>query len=148
MEGKIYKITSPHTDKIYIGSTICSLHQRLYIHRYNHKHKVDKTTSSKILEYGDASIQLIETYKCKNKRELRIREQYHIDNNDCVNIKNAYRSKEDRNMIKKINAREYNRKNRQRINTYMMEHHYYKNSWGGDIRFNNNLLRIDPTLFS
>ena len=37
MIGRIYKITSIKTDKIYIGSTTKSLTERLLKHEYNYK---------------------------------------------------------------------------------------------------------------
>ena len=37
MEGKIYKIISINTDKIYIGSTTKSLYERLQGHKRNYK---------------------------------------------------------------------------------------------------------------
>ena len=36
-EAKIYKITNPHTDKIYIGSTIRTLAERMTGHRRDYR---------------------------------------------------------------------------------------------------------------
>ena len=94
--GKIYKIWSPsHLDEIYIGSTCTPLSHRMAKHRYELKkhlktnencHKKTKgTTSFKILEYGDARIELIEKVNCKCKEELIKREGYYIRTLDCVN---------------------------------------------------------------
>ena len=86
--GKIYKIVSDQTDKIYIGSTTDKyLSHRLNNHRYEYKSKRSNVSSKKILKYDDVKIILIETYPCKNKDELFAREQYHVDKNKdiCVN---------------------------------------------------------------
>ncbi len=84
--GKIYKITSPHTDKIYIGSTIQSLHDRFASHKSVFKHKKNYTSSFDILQYGDAIIELIEEYPTTCRELLESREGELItSNNNCVN---------------------------------------------------------------
>jgi hypothetical protein len=82
--GKIYKITSANTDKIYIGSTIRTLKQRLQGHlkSYNqwlNKMLLGKITSFDIIEMNNYEIELIEEYKCKNKKELETKERYYIE---------------------------------------------------------------------
>tara|TARA_R110002073_G_scaffold192765_1_gene351709 strand:- start:55 stop:495 length:441 start_codon:yes stop_codon:yes gene_type:complete len=145
MEGKIYKLTSPHTDKIYIGSTtqkyLCS---RMSNHKIKYDKGIRQYSSYEIFEYGDVSIHLIETCKCKNRTELRIREQYHIDRNNCVNIKKTYLTEKE----KKEYIYTYHTKNRVKMRDRHNTLYAYKTSWGGDLRsWNNNLLNIDPTLF-
>ena len=78
--SKIYKLVSPHTDKIYIGSTTQILSQRLS------QHKRTKTTKSHFLfELGDVKIILIEDCPCNRKEELLKKERYYIENFDCLN---------------------------------------------------------------
>ncbi len=89
--GKIYKIVSDETDKIYIGSTITTLCRRMGNHRTDMLY--DKIISSKeILQFDDARIILIEQFPCNNREELVSREQYWIDLNKdiCVNKHSAY----------------------------------------------------------
>ncbi len=73
--GKIYKLTSKYTDKIYIGSTIQLLKNRRRVHKSK---KSNNTNSKLITQYTDFKIELIENYPCENKRELRLREAYFI----------------------------------------------------------------------
>jgi hypothetical protein len=69
IKGQIYKVVSPNTEKIYIGSTITKLNQRFS------KHKSNKAcTSIHIINEGSASIELICDFPCKNKTELEIEE--------------------------------------------------------------------------
>jgi hypothetical protein len=101
--GKIYKIISNETDKCYVGSTCQPLSQRMAGHRrdllnYNNTKKGKYLTSFDILEYSDAKIILIELVKCTSKEELTKKEQFWIDQLDCVNKKNA----NGRNKIKDI----------------------------------------------
>lgn len=88
--SKIYKIWSPsHPGEIYIGSTTQRLVKRIGEHRRKYrlhlKGKYRYTTSFKIMEYGDAKIELIENVECKDKEELVAREGYYIRTLDCVN---------------------------------------------------------------
>jgi hypothetical protein len=84
--GKIYKITSPSTSKIYIGSTRKSLNQRFSNHISNYSSNRG-VKSGEIIKYNNANIELIEEYSCNSKRELEKREAYHIKQNidNCVN---------------------------------------------------------------
>ena len=88
--GKIYKIVCNKTGKLYVGSTYKTLEERL------HKHVLDYNrylkgcnlyvSSYKILENNDFKIELLEHVQCNNVQELKKRERYHKENNDCVNI--------------------------------------------------------------
>lgn len=83
MIGRVYKLISPHTDRIYIGSTTKPLHIRL-----NHHIQVlkrNKSGSSKIItSFGECKIELLEEGEFENKNALLTRERYYIDNN--INI--------------------------------------------------------------
>ena len=82
--GKIYKIWSAQTERIYVGSTTQSLSKRMAAHRYDMK--INRNTSSKIiLAYPDARIELIESFPCNNSDELNAREGYWIRSENCVN---------------------------------------------------------------
>ena len=79
--GKIYKIWSPCTDKIYIGATASPLHKKMYEHRKN-----QNCCTHQILVYDDCIIKLIEYYPCENKQQLNAREQYYIGQElNCLN---------------------------------------------------------------
>lgn len=82
--GKIYKIVSDNTDKIYIGSTCSPLSKRLYQHKNafnNQKAGRRIVTSIKLLELGEVDIILIENFPCNNKNELHARERFWIEQN-------------------------------------------------------------------
>lgn len=94
--GKIYKITSPSTDMVYVGSTCMPrLCQRLAKHKQDAKKYYENGdtvySSGKIIQFGDAIITLIENFPCTNKDELRAREQYWIDNTpNTINKNKAF----------------------------------------------------------
>ncbi len=129
--GKIYKIVSDQTDKIYIGSTTLKyLCARMNQHRMDFKKKEQNKinghycSSSEILKFGDAKIILIETYPCNSKDELHAKEQYYIDLNKaiCVNILKAY-DKDTHGKNKSDKDKIYYQRNKEEIS----EHHkkYY-----------------------
>lgn len=93
--GKIYKIISSQSDKMYIGSTVSKyLCERMGQHKYAFVHKnVKKCRANEIVQYDDAKIVLIENYPCKSRDELLQREQFWIDQhqNDCLNAHKAWK---------------------------------------------------------
>ena len=80
-KGKIYKIIDNTNGDIYIGSTVQSLASR----KSQHKESRNRCMSKFIICNGDYDIILIESYPCKSKEELLMRERYYIDNTDCIN---------------------------------------------------------------
>jgi len=86
--GKIYKLVSDSTDKIYVGSTCNPLYKRINQHRQDYKR--NRTISSKeIIKFEDCKIILIEDFACERKEQLTARERYWIEQNKniCVNMK-------------------------------------------------------------
>lgn len=99
LNGKIYKIVSNCSDKIYIGSTTkLRLCDRMAEHRADLKRYNNGThgyvSSTEILNYGDAKIVLIENYPCNTKDDLKARENHwqELFKDICVNWIKAYRS--------------------------------------------------------
>ena len=85
MTGTIYMISSPNTDKVYIGSTTMKL-----IDRFNrHKAVSNETRSKNIIESGDAVITAIDSIEDEDKEELEIKELEYIQfyKDICINIK-------------------------------------------------------------
>ena len=135
MDCIIYKIIDNTNDNLYIGSTTLSLKERLNKHKNDKK----KCSSYEIIENGDYIIAEIEKCDVENRR---YREQYWIDNTDCINKYRAYRTKEQR----KEQKMKYNEKNKDKRREYAKNIYHYQNSWGGHKRNNNNLLEIDVNL--
>ncbi len=81
MIGKIYKIVSSKTDKIYIGSTI----------NKSHLYDLDGT-SAQITKYSDARIELLEEFRCRSIDDLKKREKRWIEDPrfKCVNELSAF----------------------------------------------------------
>ena len=91
--GRIYKIISGNTDKIYVGSTVKTIEERLLAHESSYKSWINSEfeysycTSYEILKYSDYQIILIEEIKIKNNSELwKLEGFYQIENYyNCVN---------------------------------------------------------------
>jgi len=89
--SRIYRIVCNVTGKQYFGSTTQSLAKRLSIHKNKFKQwqkgKLKYIiTSFEVLEGGNYDIVLVEELPdIKNVEQLRARERYHIEANECVN---------------------------------------------------------------
>ena len=87
----LYTIRSPHTDKYYIGSTTQILCKRFGDHKRHYNQYLNGKdhfiTSYKIIELGDAYIELLEEINCENRNQLEKREGELIREHkaDCVN---------------------------------------------------------------
>ena len=89
--AKIYALSSPHTNLLYIGSTCLPLPIRLRNHYELYKQFLkgnnnNKCTAFKLFELGNVNIETIED--CSEiccKKSLLKRERFWIENNNCVN---------------------------------------------------------------
>ena len=112
----IYSIRSPHTVNYYIGSTTQILCKRFSDHNIDYKAylkgKSNFITSFKILELGDAYIELLEEINCENRNQLDKREGELIreHKNKCVNRYIAGRT-----------DKEYRIENRDKIKAYYID---------------------------
>jgi hypothetical protein len=99
-ESKIYQIKDKESGAIYIGSTTRKLKVRLDGHKSCYKRylqgKERFCASYNIIKDDNYTIELIENFPCKTKKELLTREQYFIDTVDCINTNNSILTKERR----------------------------------------------------
>ena len=99
MIGRIYVIKSNETDKVYIGSTVKTIEQRLSGHKNNYKNFLKGiyhyVSSFEIVQYHDCYIQLLEEVNVENKQELYKIEGKYIKDIDCVNQRVEGRSRKD-----------------------------------------------------
>jgi len=115
-EGKIYKITCNNTNKFYIGSTIQTLQQRLTEHKKKYnlylKKKYTYNSSFEIIKNNNYKIELIEFYKCNNKKELQLKEGEYI-RNYFFDVNNVNIQVEGRT------HKEWRQDNKEKLNEYM-----------------------------
>ena len=140
---KIYKIVDNTNNNIYIGHTKSELKIRIR----NHKNYIKQNkfcSSSLILKNENYYYETIEETDDKE------REKYWIQNTpNCIN-----KIKYDFNILewRKINEKKWNKicreKHKDKIALQKKKDYEFKKSWGGDPRYNNNLLNIDVNLFN
>ena len=140
-KGKIYLIIDTASGDLYVGSTIVKLNERI-----RDKHEFFNCPYYKNI--NDCKISLIEDYPCKTKEELLWRERFWIERIDCVNKNRPILNEEERQQMKINNALKWTNNNRERVRELSRKRYHYRNSWGGDERWNNNLLLIDVNLFN
>jgi hypothetical protein len=125
--GKIYKITSGHTDLCYIGSTSQKyLSVRFGGHKTIYKRwkegKGCYYASCDILQYEDAKIELVETFPCNIVEELTKREGELIKEygDKCVNRKIEGRTgaeyRQDNKEKLKEQKKQYHQDNKDKLN--------------------------------
>jgi len=151
MNVKIYCITD-YNGLNYVGQTTRTLSWRLHGHKCDKKRYIskerEKCCSSQKLDLDNCEIKLIEQCDHNIAKE---REKYWINKIDCVNIKKL-------NGYCKEKKRQYHFNNRERILKYQKIRaeknkkevkviRDYRNTWGGDTRYHNNLLQIDVNIF-
>ncbi len=100
--GKIYKLQSEHSAKIYIGSTCKKyLSERKATHVSDYKRyrqgKTNYLSSFEIMALGDYDIELLENFPCESKDELlkKEKELIRLNKDIVVNINNPIMSKEE-----------------------------------------------------
>lgn len=123
--GKIYKLVSNHTDKIYVGSTCKEyLSQRLAKHKNNYKEWIKNEkkyiSSFELFELGDVEIVLLESVNCETKDELFKKEREYIEKYKDIIVNNILRpitTKED----KIEDGKQYREEHKEEIKQYREE---------------------------
>ena len=117
--GKIYQIVCNITREVYIGSTCCSLEERLRLHRSKRTNERPREVSKQIIDRGDYYIELLETYPCENRHELELKETEYQKNINCINKQFARRTQneyfKDNKEIILQKAKEYRDANKELI---------------------------------
>jgi ssDNA-binding Zn-finger/Zn-ribbon topoisomerase 1 len=87
--GRIYSISAPGYDKVYVGSTQLTLYHRLYKHHANRRcwqrGRGHFVSAYDVLDYPGAVIQSLEECVYVDKQHLREREAHWIGRLQCVN---------------------------------------------------------------
>ena len=110
--GKIYRIVCEETGRQYIGSTCSTLVKRLS------NHKTNNVCSCK--DFINPKIFLIEDYPCDRKDQLLMRERFHMENMECVNLRRPISSYDEQ----KEQLKEHYYNNKDEKLKYQKEHYY------------------------
>jgi len=118
-KAKIYRISAG--DLTYYGSTTQPLCERMASHRRDFRNGKSKSSAIVLQQDPQAKIVLVEDYPCENKEQLNAREQYWIDNNECVNKLKAYTGLTRAEYKKEYNA-QYNQDNAEAIKAHKSQY--------------------------
>lgn len=110
-QSKIYQIKCDTTGLVYIGSTTQNLAKRIANHVSTFYGGYSQCSSQSVLENNNYRYSLIEEYSCDNKEQLHMREQFHIDQQTCVNKCRAFTTEE----IKKEREKKWREDNRTQL---------------------------------
>jgi len=112
-KGQIYKIVNNVNDKVYYGSTIQTLSNRMAQHRQRKIGSINKLE----VDITECKIILVENYPCNSKYELESRERYYIENFECVNKIIPTRSKKEyqRTDKRKEYLKKYHEENKEKL---------------------------------
>jgi hypothetical protein len=120
--SKIYKISSPQSDKFYIGSTIKKLNIRFSKHKADYKRYIEKgvgsyVSSFEVVKFDDAIIELIKDVNCENRKELdKIEGECIKEYHDKILNKNvAGRTVKEWNEVNKEYIKEYYEANKEKL---------------------------------
>ena len=95
--GRIYRLSSPSFDKVYVGSTRKTLGARLGSHKCSMRRwergKYNYVTSFALVGSADVTIDLIEEDEYEDVQQMRDRERYWIERLPSVNRNLPGRSK-------------------------------------------------------
>jgi len=120
--GKIYRIVCEETGLQYIGSTCSTLVKRLSGHKRN------KRCACK--DFINPKIFLIEDYPCDRKDQLLMRERFHMENVDCINMRKPIVSNQETTERRRISSLDYYHNNKEKTleyrKKYREEHVEYK----------------------
>lgn len=135
--GKIYKMLSDKTDKIYVGSTTLALKDRMKQHRADHRRSLQGnygcTTSFQLLTDPTANVrvELLEAFSCASRKSLRRRERYYIKKlgGACVNARLPIRIASDtyyrrnRDKLRQMASLRYHKKGgKERAKAWYIQH--------------------------
>jgi hypothetical protein len=127
--GKIYKLIG--SGLTYYGSTCqTTLSRRLSGHVGDYKNKIKHHTSSYIIiEQGNYSIILVESFPCKTKDELHARERFYIEGNECINKVIPARTKEESAVMYKEYKKKYRETHKESAKEYRDAHKEYNKEY-------------------
>jgi len=124
--SKIYRILCKD-GCYYYGSTITSLKERLWHHKESAKTMTSKIyTHIRSIGWENVTIELIETPVCKDRKELRIRENFYIESSkndpNCLNTLRAYTSEEEKSVMEKTRQQKNAEHRKQVVHQYYETH--------------------------
>jgi len=108
--GRVYKLSAPNCDKIYIGSSHCKyLSVRIAHHRQNHRRGWKDYQG--LFDDGDPNIEVLEEIQLNDRSEawkLRELEEKHVNQYDnCINQRRCYLTPDEKIKCRDASIKKY-----------------------------------------
>lgn len=108
--GKVYKLSSPLCDKIYIGSTYCGYTSvRLAHHRQYHRNKWRDYEG--LFDNGDPKMEILESIELENKEQAwklrKLEEEYANKYDNTINLRRCYISEAEKKAVRDASIKKY-----------------------------------------
>lgn len=122
----IYKITSPNTQDVYVGSTSLKLNVRFSIHKSSY----NKSSSTQIIQAGDPVIACLEEGEFTDRKLAYSKEKEYIDKlrGEGANIVNKNipcRTQREWYEFNRDKVKEYYQKNKEKYKQYYINNREY-----------------------
>jgi len=137
----------PSRERYWIENTEC-INKQIPGRTDKEYREANKERRKQYLEDKKEYIKLQRAEYGRKNRESIIKKgkKYYNENRDTISKKKKKKNQKNKSMLQQ-KSRDFHNENRETINKKNLDKYYYKSSWGGDPRSNNNLLEIDPNLF-
>jgi hypothetical protein len=125
MKGFIYEIVCNLTNERYVGSTT-----NLNLRKSQHKNHYNSCSSSRIIERGNYTFNILEEVVFENKIELLSKEREYIQQGNCINSNIPFLTKEELNQYNKdYNYKYYHshKEERKELKSKIDKEYYEKN---------------------
>jgi len=122
----IYKITSPNTQAVYVGSTKLRLNTRFSIHKSSY----NKSSSRQIIQAGDAKVECLEVGDFPDRKTAYAKEKEYIDKlrgegAQIINKNIPCRTQREWYEFNKDKLKEYYQKNKEKYKQYYVANRDY-----------------------
>ena len=121
--GRIYVLKSNQTEQLYVGSTISTIKVRFIKHKVDYKRYLKDNkkymSSFELIKYNDCYIELIKEVYCLKSQLLELENEEIKRTHNCVNINNAFLSKEELLKYHQQHHKQYAENHRAELLLYM-----------------------------
>ena len=108
--GKVYKLSAPHCDKVYIGSTYCKYASvRMAHHRQYHRNKWKDYQG--LFDNGDPKMEILDTIELcgrdENWKLRKLEEEHSVKYDNRINLRRCYLTPDEKIKMRNENIKKY-----------------------------------------
>ena len=110
MIGKVYKLSSPHCDKVYIGSTYCKYTSVRMAHHRQYNRNGWKDYQG-LFNNGDPQMEILDTIQLAGRHEnwklRKLEEEHSLNYDNRINLRRCYLTPDEKIKMRNENIRKY-----------------------------------------